>query len=217
MVTMCALTPIEPLMTRRSSACAAERVDAVRPAKLVLGVWMAAKISAARDSSAPNSSASQIAAVWCEARHARLRRRLQCAHLDDLGHAIRELAGGKRLEEGRVDEDILRLPKGADKVLAGRCVNRRFAADTRVNHCEERRWDLHKAHAAHAVTLSACVLCLVEFRKERRKKKKERLLQPLTAASHRDHVTRSGHTVKRSGRTMSNRQHALNGDISGSR
>lgn len=63
MVTMCALTEIDPTMTDRSNSCAAERVASVRPEKSFEGVWMAAKISAERDSRAANSVSFQIAAV----------------------------------------------------------------------------------------------------------------------------------------------------------
>lgn len=64
MVTMCALTEMDPTITERSSCCAGERVLAARPAYEAEGVWMAAKISAERDSSEANSVSFQIAAVY---------------------------------------------------------------------------------------------------------------------------------------------------------
>jgi hypothetical protein len=76
---------------------------------------------------------------------------LGARYLDDLGHAIAELARWERLEERGVDEDVLRLPEGADEVLARWSVDRRLAADGGVDHREEGSRDLHEADAAHAV------------------------------------------------------------------
>ena len=70
--------------------------------------------------------------------------------LDDLGHAIRELACGEGLKERSVDEDVLWLPKCADEVLAVGGVDCGLPAHTRVDHGEEGGRNLYKAHAAHA-------------------------------------------------------------------
>jgi hypothetical protein len=59
MVTICALTEMEPTMTERRRSCAGVRV-------VLVGddfVWMAANMSAERDSSDANSSSLQMAAV----------------------------------------------------------------------------------------------------------------------------------------------------------
>ena len=71
-------------------------------------------------------------------------------YLDDLGHAIGELAGRKGFEESRVDEDVLGLPEGANQVLAMRSVDGRLATDARVDHSEECRRNLDKSDATHA-------------------------------------------------------------------
>lgn len=63
---MCALTEMEPTITDNNSRCAGERSECP-----VDGFWMAAKISAERDSSAANSVSFQIAAVYGEARSVR--------------------------------------------------------------------------------------------------------------------------------------------------
>ena len=56
------------------------------------------------------------------------------AHLHDLSHPIRELAGGQRLQECGIDEDVLGLPERADEILAVRGINSGFPADARVDH-----------------------------------------------------------------------------------
>lgn len=58
------------------------------------------------------------------------------AHLDDFSHAIRKFARRQRLQKGSVDEDILRLPKRPDEILAMRRVDGRLPAHARIHHGE---------------------------------------------------------------------------------
>ena len=71
-------------------------------------------------------------------------------YLNDLGHAVRELARGQRLEESSINEDVLWLPEGTDEVLAVWGVDRRLSTDGRVDHGEECGRNLAESHATHA-------------------------------------------------------------------
>ena len=63
----------------------------------------------------------------------------QKARLDDLGTAVRELFLRQRLERRGVDHRPRRPVEGADDVLRARQVDRRLAADRRVDLADERR------------------------------------------------------------------------------
>ena len=68
--------------------------------------------------------------------------------LDALGLALPALALGQRLEERLVDHDARGPVERADEVLALRDVDRRLAADARVDLADERRRHGDPRHAA---------------------------------------------------------------------
>ena len=69
-------------------------------------------------------------------------------HLDDLGHAGKEVVARQRVEGVDVAEHPTRAPEGAHQVLAGSRVDPRLAADGRIDHSQERRGDLDDPDAA---------------------------------------------------------------------
>ena len=68
--------------------------------------------------------------------------------LHELGHALAPLALGQRLEQRLVDDDARRPVERADEVLALGHVDRRLAADRRVDLADERRRHGDPRHAA---------------------------------------------------------------------
>ena len=71
------------------------------------------------------------------------------ARLDDLRHAVVQLAQGQRAQQRRVDDDTRGLMKRADQVLAGGGVDARFPTDAAVHHRKQGGGNLHDGHAAH--------------------------------------------------------------------
>ena len=69
--------------------------------------------------------------------------------LHHLGHAVAELALRQSEEPCGVHKHKLRLVERANEVLAVGMVDRRFAADGRVHHGEQRRRNLHILKAPH--------------------------------------------------------------------
>jgi hypothetical protein len=69
--------------------------------------------------------------------------------LDDLGEPRSKLALGQRSRHGRVDDDEPRLVERADHVLAQRVIDRRLAADGRVDLSQDRGRELHEVDSAH--------------------------------------------------------------------
>src|SRR5439155_2857545 len=63
----------------------------------------------------------------------------QQAGLDDLREAVAPLAGGKRPQDGRIDDRPGRPVERTDEVLRLGEVERRLAADRRVDLADERR------------------------------------------------------------------------------
>ena len=72
------------------------------------------------------------------------------SHLDNFGHAIGKFPRREGLKEGRVNEDVFRLPEGADEVLSVGSVDGGLASDGGVNHGQKSGRDLHEADTAHA-------------------------------------------------------------------
>ena len=68
--------------------------------------------------------------------------------LHHLGEARRALARGQRREVREVGHDGARLMERADEVLPDGVVEAGLSPDRRVDHREQRRGDLHEAHAA---------------------------------------------------------------------
>lgn len=75
------------------------------------------------------------------------------AYFYDLGHAVGKFASRERFEESSINEDIFRLPEGANQILPMRCIDGGLAANTRVNHSEQSGRDLYETASAHT-TLS---------------------------------------------------------------
>ena len=73
----------------------------------------------------------------------------QQARLHGLGHPVRELLVGQRLERAGVDHDPRRPVEGADEVLAAGKVDGGLAADRRVDLADEGRRHRHPRHAPH--------------------------------------------------------------------
>mmetsp|Transcript_9637 Transcript_9637/g.32262 ORF Transcript_9637/g.32262 Transcript_9637/m.32262 type:complete len:247 (+) Transcript_9637:3816-4556(+) len=80
--------------------------------------------------------------------------------LDDLSNACTELsfcslgiAFAETIQKRHVHVNNHRLMEGSDQVLAHRCVDGRLAADGRVNHGKQGRWDLHERNSSH---VSSC-------------------------------------------------------------
>ena len=66
----------------------------------------------------------------------------------DLCIAGAHFAGAERIEKFGIDEHARRLVEGADEVLARCSIDRRLAADRRIDLREQRRRDLHEFAAA---------------------------------------------------------------------
>ena len=65
----------------------------------------------------------------------------------DLAIARQEVARGERVQHGDIGQHQGWLVKGADQVLAVRAVDAGLAADAAVHLGQQRRGDLHEAHA----------------------------------------------------------------------
>ena len=70
------------------------------------------------------------------------------ADLHDLGHAGDEVVLRQGLQRGQVAQDARRAVEGADEILASSGVDPGLASDRRVDHCQQRRRDMHDADPA---------------------------------------------------------------------
>lgn len=57
-------------------------------------------------------------------------------YFDYLRHTIAKLSSRQGFQKCSVDEDVLRLPERAEKILSVWCVNGSFSTDTGVDHCK---------------------------------------------------------------------------------
>ena len=71
------------------------------------------------------------------------------AVFDDLCQPGTEFARRQSFEQVKVANHALRLVKSADHVFTQRVVDRRLTTHRRIDLRQQRRWNLHKRHAAH--------------------------------------------------------------------
>lgn len=68
---------------------------------------------------------------------------------DDFSHAIHKLPFWKRFQVIGIHVNAMRLMKGPNEILSIWSVNRGFATDRRVDHCQERGWNLNDCDSSH--------------------------------------------------------------------
>lgn len=76
------------------------------------------------------------------------------AYFYNLGHAIGKLASRERLQESSINEDVFRLPEGANQILPMGRVDGSLAANARVNHGEQSGRDLYETASAHTALIT---------------------------------------------------------------